>query len=115
MILHASPWAPEGSPHPYAASGPPYGPPGAPVVRPWPIPPGAVVRPGPHRAWASAPATLQVARRANTLLRQRRKSAPAAPGNRTTRFVAALGGGVASYVLVRILLGRFAHPPRSKA
>jgi hypothetical protein len=115
VILHASPWGPQPPPGPQPAYGPPYGPPGAPVVRHWPVPPGAVVRAGPHRAWTTAPATLKVAQRAQALLRRQRKPAPRPGANRTMHLVAALGGGVSSYVLVRILLGRFAHPPRSKA
>lgn len=115
MILHASPWTSEPQHGPQAAYGPPQGPPGAPVVRHWPIPRGAVMHPGSHRAWTTAPATLKVARRADSLLRRQRKPAPRIRTNRTMHLVAALGGSVTAYCLVRILLGRFAHPPRSKA
>lgn len=115
MILHASPWASGPQQGPQGTHAQPSGPLGAPVVQPWPLPPHAALRGGRHQAWATAPATLQVARRANTLLRQRRAAQAPGTGKRSTRVVAALGGGIASYVLVRILLGRFAHPPRSKA
>jgi len=88
----------------------------APVVHPWAhqaVHTGPRGQPG--RRWTTAPATLKVARRANSLLRRRRKAAPVSTTSRSTQLVAALGGGVTAYVLVRVLLGRFAHPARSRS
>ena len=108
-------------PYPHNPAGSAWAHPGAfqplpaPVVHPWAY---RAVHTGqggqPDRRWTTAPATLKVARRANSLLRRRRKPAPVSTTSRTTQLVAALGGGVTAYVLVRVLLGRFAHPYRSR-
>ena len=89
--------------------------PDAPVVRLWPTPPGArhfgarsVSR------MSMSPAALKVARRAEQLLREeRRAKRKARMVHRSTHLVVALGGSVTAYCVVRILLGRLAHPPRS--
>ena len=55
------------------------------------------------------------ARRAEQLLREeRRAKRKARMVHRSTHLVVALGGSVTAYCVVRILLGRLAHPPRSR-
>ena len=110
MILPASPWMRRPEPHPSAnpvATS-------APTHRQWPYPMVGAQSAAIQREWATSPAMLQVAHRAQELLRRQRTQTQRSKVIRPTQLVAALGGCVTAYVLVRILLGRFAHPPRSR-